>query len=90
MTTVGYRVHRDSTTSKISMISPKNLVFEVLTNLACPDRSETIRNGFPVKFRIDIGRWRLQKHFFNEKSLKFMQKYPVPALGAPAPLDQLQ
>ena len=76
-TTVGCGVDLDSTVSKISAISPKNWVFEVLTNLACPDRSETIRNGFPVKFRIDIDPERLKKHFSERKSMKNRAKSPT-------------
>ena len=42
--------------------------FQFLTNFAFPYRSKTIRNGFPMKFRIDIGRERSRKHFLSTKT----------------------
>ena len=59
--------------------------FQLLTNFAIPYRSETIRNGFPMKFRIDIGPQRLKKHFPERKSMKNRAKSPTSTPGARHP-----
>ena len=52
-------------------ISPR--FFQLLTNFAHTYRSETFRNGFPVKFRIDMGRKDFKNHFFNKNSWKIVE-----------------
>ena len=48
--------------------------FQLFSNFPLPYRSETIRNGFPVKFRIDIGPDDLKKHFSRRKIIKKSSK----------------
>ena len=61
--------------------------FQLLTNFAHPYRSETIRNGFPVKFRIDMGRKDFKNHFFQQKFMKNRRKSPksTPRPRIPSP-----
>ena len=49
------------------------MIFQLLDNLALPDRFETIRNGFPVKFYIDIGRGTSKNYFLHQKIVKNYQ-----------------
>ena len=55
-------------------------VFQVLTNLTFPGSSETIRNGFPVKFYVDICLGRFEKLFLRRKSsnIEIFQQNSLP------------
>ena len=78
--TVAAGVDRDSAVSGKSRFSTFFRFFQVLTNLTFPDRSETIRNGFPVKFYVDICLGRFEKLFFGRKSSKIgnFRQNPLP------------
>ena len=54
--------------------------FQVFTNLTFPDRSETIRNGSPVKFYVDICLGRFEKLFLGRKSsnIEIFQQNSLP------------
>ena len=59
--------------------------FQLFSNFPLPYRSETIRNGFPVKFRIDIGPEDLKKHFSLRKIIKKSSKITKIDSRSPAP-----
>ena len=70
MTTVWYGVVRERGVTWESSLAIFFRFFQLFANFPFPYRSETIRNGFPVKFRIDIGPERSRKHFFQRKLMK--------------------